>query len=75
MRTRVGVNHPEHLGYWLGKVESPIIPAEPRGWAGFLARRACRKAGGHWWHSVDAMTAWGCCNCGARSDGMPFDGS
>lgn len=69
MRTRVGVNHPEHHGVLAE------IPDEPRGWAGFKARRACRKAGGHWWDPVDPMIGWGCCNCGTRTDGMPYDGS
>lgn len=69
MRTRVGVNHPEH------GPDLPVIPDEQRGWAGFKARRACRKKGGHWWDPVDPMIGWGCCNCGARTDGCPWDGS
>lgn len=71
--------HPEHLAVaWYGtppRIWEPVIPEEPRGWAGFKTRRACKKHGGHWWHPVDPMIGWGCCSCGARRDGMPKDGT
>jgi hypothetical protein len=69
------MSHPEHtLVEEVPGYPEPVIPPEPRGWAGFRQRRACRQQGGHWWHPVDPMIGWGCCNCGARTDGMPKDG-
>jgi len=69
-------SHPEHTvmrenvsGWWV-----PGIPLHPHGWFGFKARRACRERGGHWWHP-DFESGWGCCQCGARRDGMPEDGT
>lgn len=71
------MSHPEHRvhtetasGYW-----EPAIPLEATGWTGWQVRRRCRKAGGHWWHPTDPMIGWGCCNCGARRDGFPKDGT
>jgi hypothetical protein len=71
-RTRVLAEHPGHRN--TPGAPEPIVPAYPTGWSGFKARRACRKAGGHYWHPSDGMIGWGCCNCGARTDGMPWDG-
>jgi len=69
--------HPEHRvmrevakGIW-----DVAFPVHPKGWAGVRTRRACRKAGGHWWHPADAMILWRCCQCGADRDGMPMDGT
>jgi hypothetical protein len=73
-RSRV-IDHPGHPGLTPPGEPLPEIPPEPRGWAGFKARRACRKAGGHYWHPVNPMIGWGCCGCGARDDGMPWDGN
>ncbi len=70
--------HPEHLAFvwtWPGLPPHPAQPARPRGVLGWKMRRACRKAGGHWWHPADAMIAWFCCACGATRDGMPKDGT
>lgn len=54
---------------------APLFPIHPNGLLGWKTRRACRKAGGHWWHPSDAMVEWRCCNCGATTDGNPKDGS
>lgn len=69
--------HPEHPvmqesapGVW-----TVSFPIHPKGWLGWKARRACHKAGGHWWHPADPMILWRCCQCGADRDGMPKDGS
>lgn len=61
-RSRV-IDHPGHPGLTPPGEHIPEVPPELRGWAGFKARRVCRKAGGHYWHPVegDAMIGWGCC--------------
>lgn len=50
----------------------PAIPVEPKGWAGFVARRRCRKAGGHYWHIANPMGGIACCQCGTRDDLRPM---
>lgn len=47
------------------------IPLRPVGWGGVVARRKCRKSGGHHWHATDPMIGVGCCRCGARDDWRP----
>jgi hypothetical protein len=51
-------------------------PIHPTGLTGWRTRRACRKAGGHWWHADrHDITGWWCCACGAPCEGMPEDGN
>jgi hypothetical protein len=74
----VTVPHPPHEvmtevapGIW--NVSAPI---RPTGFAGWKARHACRKRGGHWWHpSPGTLVDWFCCQCGAERDGWPEDGT
>lgn len=63
---------PERFLIGFGVVD---LPPETRGRKGRRLRRACRKEGGHYWHPANAMIEWGCCNCGARRDGNPKDGT
>lgn len=72
--------HPEHHvttevypGMWVAA--RPI--EDTSWWHRWRARRACRRAGGHWWHldaSGPAWDTWYCCQCGAPGEGMPQDG-
>lgn len=67
--------HPEHVTLagttgWL-----PVRPHNVPGLRTWKQRRACRKAGGHWWHPADPMIEWFCCQCGASRDGAPRDGT
>jgi hypothetical protein len=64
--------HPPHFVVVFGM---PVHPPRPRGVAGWRARRACRRSGGHWWHPVGTSIDWFCCQCGTDRDGMPKDGS
>lgn len=42
----------------------------------FKRQLACRKSGGHYWHpEPGAMIDWFCCQCNAKRDGMPKDGT
>lgn len=70
--------HPLHLS-WVSLVPGvwfPIHPIKETGWWKQRRReRACRRAGGHWWHPADPMIEWVCCQCGADRDGMPVDGT
>lgn len=79
-----GDAHPRHLLWWSPTpgvwvvwqpAEPPLLPA--LGWVkGMEAKRACRQAGGHWWHPVHgAMIDWFCCRCGKVTDGLPRDGT
>jgi hypothetical protein len=70
--------HPLHLD-WSSPTDGVWFPARPaqppRVRDRWKSRRACRAAGGHWWHPADAMIEWFCCRCGADRDGMPKDGT
>lgn len=67
--------HPEHtVVERIGGVTFPAKPVRMSGWRGVKQRRACHKAGGHWWHP-EGMIDWYCCRCGAETSGMPDDGS
>jgi hypothetical protein len=67
--------HPPHVAVEraTGLPARPLQDTSP--WWRWRRRRACRRAGGHWWHPADAMIAWFCCQCGTDRDGMPRDGS
>jgi hypothetical protein len=73
------MTHPPHSAMVRGPVGTVEFPARPlvdsSPWHRWKARRACRAAGGHWWHPADAMIEWFCCQCGADRDGMPKDGT
>lgn len=70
------LQHPEHIamtqssaGHWV-----PAIPLRCSWWLQRKIERACRKAGGHWWHPHPDMT-WRCCQCAAISDYPRPDGT
>lgn len=67
--------HPPHHAtvHPSGFPARPLVDSSP--WHRWKARRACRRAGGHWWHPADAMIEWFCCVCGADRDGTPRDGT
>jgi hypothetical protein len=69
--------HPEHKvldtdSLVERNVREPAIPILPKGTLGWSIRRACRRAGGHFWHRFGTHSA--CCNCGVQVEGSPKDG-
>jgi hypothetical protein len=51
--------------------ERPEPPPRLSWWRQWKREWACRKTGGHWWHSDRMNVAeWFCCQCGALRNGM-----